>query len=309
MKTLQKAVEEYLALRCGLGFKLERDKILLGKFVSYLKQKRASHITIKDALNFAKQCDARPSHWGTRLGVIRRFALYWRATDPRTEIPPLGLFPTKYDRAKPYIYSKEEIIHLAQEALKLSSNLGLRPKTYSTLFALLAVTGMRISEVIALDDEDVDLNEEILKVRLTKFGKSRLVPIHSTTADALKAYTQHRNKIFPHRKTTAFFVSEKDTRVTQWSIRYNFVLVSERIGLRKITDSYGPRIHDMRHAFAVSTLIRWYRRGLNVDEQIPLLSTFLGHAHPTDTYWYLSAAPELLGLAASRLEKQLGGTQ
>ena len=307
MKSLQKGVEEYLALRCGLGFKLDKNKVILRKFVSYLKQKRASHITIKDSLSFAKQCRTRPSHWGTRLGIIRRFALYWRATDPRTEMPPLGLFPTKHDRAKPYIYSRKEISSIVQEALRLSSQLGLRSKTYSTLFALLAVTGMRISEVIALDDEDVDLNHEILNVRLTKFGKTRWVPIHRTTTDALKAYQRHRNRTVNRRKSTAFFVSENGARVTQWGIRYNFVLVSERVGLRKVTDSRGPRIHDMRHAFAVATLIRWYRQGLNVDEEIPLLSTFLGHAHPTDTYWYLSAAPELLGLAASRLEKQLGG--
>jgi integrase len=234
---------------------------------------------------------------------VRRFAAYRKPTDPRTEIPPEGLLPYRYRRKPPYIYSDEQIIGLIKAAMALPAVRGLRPLTYSTLFGLLAVTGMRISEPLALDRENVDLAKGILTIRRTKFGKSRLIPIHPSTRHALRHYAKRRDQIFPSPSTPAFFVSEQGSRLTGCSARYNFVQASRRIGLRAPAKSHGhgPRLHDLRHGFAVRTLISWYRAGLDVERHLPRLATFLGHAHVNDTYWYLSSVPQLLELATKRL--------
>lgn len=227
--------------------------------------------------------------------------------DPRTEVPSQELLPYRYHRRPPYIYSNDEVKGLIKAAHQLQSPLRLRAATYSTLFGLLAVTGMRISEPISLNQKDVDLMHGILTVYKTKFGKSRLIPIHPSTQKALQRYESLRRRIFPKPRTERFFISEEGTRLTYWTVRDTFVKLSRRIRLRGPHDSHGPRLQDFRHSFATRTLLAWYRNGMNVDRHMPELSAYLGHAHVTDTYWYLSAVPELMQLAAMRLEQRQKG--
>jgi integrase len=235
---------------------------------------------------------------------VRGFAAFRAASDPRTEVPPLGLLPHRYRRKPPYIYiySDNEIGRLLKAAEHLPSKTGLRARTYSTLLALLAVTGMRIGEVVALDRGDVDLSGAVLTIRRTKFGKSRLLPVHATTRGALREYADQRDRIQPRPRTTGFFVAEHGGRLTTNVVERTFVRLSREVGLRSPSDRRGPRLHDIRHRFAVATMLRWYRTGVDVERHLPELSTYLGHGHPTDTYWYLSAVPELMRMVVARLE-------
>ena len=312
MKSLSNALEEYLSLRRGLGFKLTADGKDLSNFVAFLEEQGVSHIRTELAVRWAtKPTDAQPSHWARRLRIVRLFAEYHSATDPRTEVPPQKLLPYQYRRKPPYIYTDKQIRKLIQSADHLPSTVrsttGLRARTYCTLFGLLAVTGMRISEALALDREDIDLRQSLLVVRGTKFGKSRLIPIHKSTEQAVRRYAHFRDRIYPRPKTQRFFVCEHGTRLGYWGVLRTFVRLSRETGLRGPTDSYGPRMHDFRHRFAVKTLIRWYEQGIDVDRHIHVLSAFLGHVKVSDTYWYLSAVPELLQLAAARVENRKGG--
>ena len=304
MNDLRQAVENYLAIRRALGFELRLPAGLLHRFAEFAESQHASHITTDLALRWAIQpSDAQPSTWTWRLGIIRRFAAWHRAADPRTEVPPGGLLPHRYRRKSPYIYSDKEIERLMQEAGKLDSPKGLRAHTYRTLLGLLAVTGMRINEALHLDRQDVDLLQGVLTIRRTKFGKSRLVPVHVSTQKALKTYAETRDRILPGLTTPAFFATDRGTRVTEWNARYTFAKVSQKIGLRAGAGGHGrgPRLHDMRHRFAARTLVNWYRAGRDVEHEIPKLATYLGHVHVNDTYWYLEAVPELLQLATERL--------
>ena len=306
MNELRGGLEEYLAIRRCLGFELRLLTGCLRNFVAFAESEGEVCITTELALRWAKQpTAAQPSTWAWRLGMVRRFAAWRSAMDPRTEIPPEGLLPHRYRRKPPYVYTDAEIERLVREASRLPSSRGLKAATYATLFGLLAVTGMRVSEAIGLDRQDVALDDGILTIRRTKFGKSRLVPVHASTRDALGAYAETRDRILRVAMSSAFFVSEHGTRITEWSTRYNFSKVSRRIGLRASAVGYrhgrGPRLHDMRHRFAARTLIDWYRAGLDVERELPKLSTYLGHVHVNDTYWYLEAIPELLQLATTRL--------
>lgn len=305
MKLLRKAVEDYLTMRRSLGFKLRDMGHNLQHFVSFMEQQGAPIITTDLALQWAKQPqNVQPAQWATRLSFVRSFARYWSATDPRTEIPPLALLPHRYKRSTPYIYSNDEIQHLLKAARNLAPPTGLRPWTYQCLFGLMAVTGLRISEVIGLDRHDVDLEQGLLTVRLTKFGKSRLVPLHPSTVKRLKSYVRRRDDLYPQPLTSRFFLSNRGSPLTDWMARQTFVKLSRQIGLRKTSDRFGPRLHDLRHRFAVTTLLHWYRTGVDVEQRLAALSTYLGHAHVTDTYWYLSAIPQLLALTKDRLEKR-----
>ena len=307
MSEMRTAVEEYLTLRRSLGFKLREHQAVLHDFVYFLEQQGASYITNRLALDWARQPqNVNPAYWARRLSIVRGLARYRSATDPRTEIPPQGLIPHRYHRRPPYIYSDDEIGRLIEAAKQLHSPMGLRASSYSTLLGLLAVTGIRITESIALNCEDVNLKQGVLTVGPTKFGKSRLIPIHQTTQEVLRRYAGLRNQIFPQPKTPSFFVSDRGTRLTHWTVRSTFVQLSRQIGLRGPKDSHGPRLHDLRHRFAIRTLLTWYQTGLDVERHLPELSTYLGHTHVTDTYWYLSATSELLRLAAQRLECRKG---
>jgi integrase/recombinase XerD len=245
----------------------------------------------------------QPAEWARRLRLVRGFAQYHSAIDPRTEIPPPQLLPYRPQRHAPYLYSTVEIAQLIQAASHLPSATGLSACTYATVFGLLAVTGMRISELVALDRDDVDLRDGLLTIRHTKFRKSRCLPLHRITQQALCRYVDLRDRVYPIPQSPGFFVSEQGTRLPHGTVRATFVQLSRQIGLRGPRDSHGPRLHDFRHRFAVETLLRWYREGVDVERHLPELSTYLGHVKVSDTYWYLSATPELLDLVTQRLEQ------
>lgn len=305
MNSLRKAVEDYLILRRSLGFKLRDMGTALRHFVSFMEREGACTITTRLALRWAMQPQqVHPAHWAARLSFVRSFAKHLSAIDPQTEIPPQGRLPYRYQRCTPHFYTDDQIRRLINAAWNLPPTTGLRRWTYSTLFGLLAVTGLRISEAIALQRDDVDLDQGLLIVRLTKFRKSRLVPLHPSTTHRLKRYASKRGTFYPKDIPSHFFLSEQGRPLTDCMVRWTFVRLSRQIDLRGLSDHFGPRLHDFRHRFAVNTLLQWYRSGLDVEQRLPLLSTFLGHTHVTNTYWYLWAVPELLALSKDRLEKR-----
>jgi len=303
MSSLRRALQEYLRLRRALGFKLEKVERTLRRFVEFAEAEAASFITTELALRWAQASPhADAAYWANRLGVVRLFARHCATLDSRTEIPPAGLLPHNVRRKPPYLYSDAEIAGLIEAARHLPSRTGLRAATISTLLGLIAVTGMRRSEPIDLDRGDVDLTHGVITVRRSKFGKSRYLPLHPSTQQALQRYQAERDRLCPRPQTASFFVSEQGTRVSQWALYAAFVKVSRQIGLRGPSDRHGPRLHDLRHSFALRTILGWYREGHDVERLLPRLATYLGHAHITDTYWYLTATPELLRSAALRLD-------
>jgi len=305
MKKLRKAVRDYLALRRALGFKLERAEVGLSDFVSFLEGQGTSHITTERALEWATQpAHVQPWVWTQRLSFVRGFARHWSATDPRTEVPPLGLLPYRSLRSRPYLYSDEEIRRLLKAAKSLASRHPLRPWTYYCLFGTLVVTGLRLGEALNLRTEDVDWSEGLLTIRDTKFGKSRLVPLHPSTCKVLAAYAKRRDSLFGVRGEAHFFVNQNGNRLDQGDVHRIFYALSQQIGMRAPSASHGPRLHDFRHRLAIQSLVQWYRSGQDVERLLPVLSTYLGHSHVSDTYWYLSACPELMGLARERMDKR-----
>jgi integrase/recombinase XerD len=305
MNTLRQAVQEYLTLRRSLGFKLRDAGKLLQAYVKFMEEQRAPYITTKLALAWAQQpSTVQPAEWARRLSVVRIFARHRSATDPRTQIPPEGLLPYRPKRARPYLYSAQEIRRFLRAALSLPARGGLRPWTYHCLFGLLSVTGMRIGEVRNLELQDVDLRTGVLTIRSGKFGKSRLIPIHASTRRVLADYLARRDRRWAARPVSSYvFLSNWGNQLDGGEIHRTFYALSRQIGLRGRSDSHGPRLHDMRHRFAVMTLLRWYRSGKDVERKLPYLSAYLGHVHVSDTYWYLSAWPELMREAMSRLER------
>lgn len=309
MNTLREAVEEYVTIRRGLGTELRLPAAALRRFVEFLEHEESDFVTTELALRWAQQpVRCRPSTWADRLDVVRRFAVWRSVTDPRTQIPPRRLLPHRRRRNAPYIYTDEEIEQLMAEASRLPSPKGLRALTYTTLFGLLATTGLRPGEGIALEVADVDLLGGVLAVRKTKFGKSRFVPIHESTRRVLADYSEQRDRLYPRRTATAFFISERGTALYHEGVAYTFAKVSRAIGLRAPIDGRrkgcGPRLMDLRHRFATRKLIEWYRAGLDVEREMPKLATYLGHVHVRHTYWYIEAVPELLQLATERLSQR-----
>ena len=306
MSELALLLDEYLATRRALGNRLELPGRLLKRFVAFAVQHQSPFITTECAMQWATEPhDAQPAQWAGRLSMVRGFARYAHGVDPRHEVPPPGLLPERYRRRQPYLYRDTEIAELIAAARELSATTGLRPLTYATMLGLLSVTGMRVSEVVNLDRDDVDLAGGVLTVRDSKFGKSRYLPVHESTTRALHRYTRRCDRLCPNPRVPAFFLAERGTRITQCTLRRTFAKLSKQVGLRTPSKSHGigPRLHDMRHRFAVNTLLRWYRDGVDVERHIPRLATWLGHAHVSDTYWYLTATPELLQLAARRLDR------
>jgi integrase/recombinase XerD len=304
VKPWEKALKDYLRIRRSLGFQLREAEFLLRNFVAFLQSERAHYITRELAVRWATQpANVQPSFWAERLGIVRRFAIWHSAIEPRTEIPPAGLLPHRYRRKPPHIYSDEEIEKLLRHTQQLSSPKRLRALTFTTLFGLLVATGMRVNEALGLDRPDVDLELGILHIRRGKFGKSRYVPVHPSTVEALKKYAETRDRLFPAPLIRSFFISERRRRITGPTAEYTFAKLCQRIGLRAGAKGRGrgPRLMDMRHRFAVRTLIHWYRSGLDVERELPKLSTYLGHVHVNHTYWYVEAVPELLQLATNRL--------
>ena len=307
MSLLRQRAEDYLDIRRALGYKLTSQARVLFGFVSYLEVAGASRVTIELALAWATEpADADPIWWSRRLSVARCFARHLQAIDPDTEVPPAHLLPRGARRAVPYIYSEADIAALMAAARTLRS--ALQAATYETLIGLLSVTGMRVGEAIGLDRDNIDFDQGALRIRLGKFGKSRVVPLHPSTRAALRAYLGRRDQLCRSPNTTSFFVSTTGTRLTYNTVRSIFARLAQQAGLQARSASCRPRIHDLRHRFAVQTLLDWYRSGVDVATRLPLLSTYLGHVKPSSTYWYLDAAPELLTLATRRLERRNGAT-
>jgi integrase len=306
MSRLAQHAGEYLRLRRALGHDLADAVRLLPRFVAYLDEAGVSSITIEAAVAWAQRPDAGPpsSVWARRMTVTRGFARYMSGIDPVTQVPPLGLVTFRRRWRPPFIYSAADIEALIAGVPRLIPT-PLRAATFQTMIGLLAATGMRVGEVIALDRADIDWAEGVLVVRNSKFGKSREIPLHPTTVAALAGYARFRERQLPRPESPAFFVSMKGTRVIYTDFGTGFRKLAALAGVGA-GSPVSPRIHDLRHSFAVHTLIGWYRADEDVGALLPRLSTYLGHLTPGYTYWYLSAAPELLQLAAARLEKAKG---
>lgn len=300
MNGLKKAARDYVRLRRSLGFKLRWVPGHLSNFISFLKERKADHITSSLALQWAQQNNVQPVTAARRLTDLRGFAVYCKAIDSRHEIPPKKAFPHQGKRARPYLYTDEEIARLLRAAEEMG---GLHGQTYCHLFGLLAVTGLRISEAVHLRPQDVRLDERMLVILGTKFGKSRLVPIHSSTQRALAQYARTRDRFF-RRDVPTFFVTKRGNGIMPGTVRQIFHRLSRKIGIRGQRASHGPRLHDFRHRFAVQTLVNWYRTGEQIEQRLPVLSTYLGHRRVSDTYWYISACPELMGMAVKRFERR-----
>ena len=305
MSELRHALDDYLAIRRALGFKLDRAGRLLADFICHMEASGSDTITIDAALAWATlPPDGAPEWWGHRLSVVRSFARHLHAIDPAHQVPPPDILPGRSHRATPYPYSAADIAALMTAARELRSP--LRAATFETLVGLLAVSGLRIGEALRLDRDDVDLVEGVLVVRNSKFGKSREVPVHSTTVEALAAFARQRDRLCPRPVDPAFFISLAGTRLLYCNAHLAWLDLVRRAGLQPRSPTCRPRPHDLRHRFAVVTLLGWYRDGADVAARMPMLSTYLGHVHPANTYWYLSAAPELLAIVVARLESTVG---
>ncbi len=310
MSVLRQAIQNYLVLRRSLGCKLEEYDRHLSDFVAYMERTGHTVITTATAMEWACSSDrlSRKTQ-AMRFSAVRGFAAYVRALEPRTEVPPPHILPHPKQRPAPYLYTPTEIQALmsAAQNLPVRNRTGaLRPYTYATLIGLLMATGMRLGEAIRLDRSDLDQDEDLLVIRHTKFGKSREVPLHRTTVAALRTYAAKRDQIIPRPRVPTFFITERGTRLHKTNVGFCFRRLLRQIVLPDLP-KHRPRIHDLRHTFAVETLIGWYRAGTDVQARLPLLSTYLGHVDPINTYWYLTGVPELVGLAAERLEQNLGG--
>lgn len=303
-------VDEYVSLRRGLGFKCGNEARWLHDFALYLEQRGITRVTTAEAVRWAtRPASAQPAHWAARLRVVRRFALHLSSFDERTEVPPVGLLPFYPRRRPPYLYTDDQVRKLLVAARQLRAGNGIREngiraKTLITFIGLLAVTGLRSSEAIALDDQHVDLQQGIITVREGKYRKSRLVPVQPSTVRALRDYAQARDRVFRRRPTEGFFVGWNGDRLHVDAVQYTFRQLCRRAGVQADPGHRQPRLHDFRHRLAVRALIHWYRCGADVEHHLPTLSTYLGHVHIADTYWYLTAVPELLRLASDRLERQ-----
>ncbi|MDP2621813.1 MAG: tyrosine-type recombinase/integrase [Hyphomicrobiales bacterium] len=313
MSAIRDALVQYVAVRRALGTKLQEPALTLDHFVDFLEREGAEFITTERALRWAMEPQlVQRATWTRRLTMVRGFAAWLSAVDARTEVPPRRLLDARRRRKAPHIYSDQEIERLMLEASGLSSPTGLRALTYSTLIGLLAATGLRPGEALALDRSDVDLANGILSIRQTKFGKSRFVPVEDSTRVALERYAQQRDRLWSRRLSEAFLICERGMRLAGGTARRTFAKMSCTIGLRTKAQrrriGRGPRLQDFRHSFATARLVAWYRAGLDVSRELPKLATYLGHVDVGLTYWYIEAVPELLQLAAEYLGvRQPGG--
>ncbi len=303
MSRLQESLDEYLTVRRSVGFKLRDTEYLLRDFVAHLDRAGAPTVTVDLALAWAKRpVNAHPHKWRQRLTVALGFATYLHTLDAAAEVPPRDLLVARRTRIAPYLYADSEVATLISAAGRLAPP--FRGATYRTLLGLLAVTGMRIGEAIGLDRDDVNWNDGVLTIRTSKFGRSRELVLHPSTVEAMRAYDRCRRDR-PPPSTPAFFISTTGKRLIPTNVQHTFRGLVSATGVAAGTTGRPPRLHDLRHTFAVNTVVDWYRDGGDVQGRLYLLSTYLGHVDPKDTYWYLSAAPQLLALAATRLEQTL----
>ncbi len=305
---LREPLADYLALRRALGYRLDRPEKLLNLFLTHLEASHQDVVTVQNALAWAQlPTNGASNWWGYRLSTVRGFATYLHALDPAHEVPAAELLPQRPQRATPYLYSDADVAALMSGAGSLRSP--LRRATVATLVGLLVVTGLRVGEAIGLDRADVDLTTGRLLVRHGKFDKARELWLHPTTLDALKRYQRLRDRAAPPTGTTAFFVSAAGTRLLYCNVHNTVHRLVSGAGLTPRATSCRPRIHDLRHSFAVNAMIDAYATGQDGQVRLTLLSTWLGHVHPASTYWYLSASPELMAIAGHRLEAHLANTR
>ena len=304
MTTMSRHLDDYLKLRRQLGFKLRVPAILLRNFVLFAGQQGARFVSTKLSLGWATlPTNITQRQRARRLGVVRQFAQYVSAIEPRTEVPAQKLIPWQFRRNDPFHYTEQNVLQLIGAARQIAPSYKIKGITLGVLLGLLAVTGMRVGEALALDCADIDFTRALLMVRRGKGNKSRLVPLHPSTVQALQQYKDVRDEIYPRLVNPSFFVWEGGVRLLHHTAHHWFVVAAGQVGLRKPGDSPAPRLHDLRHYFAVRTLLNWYRSDVDVEAHLPELATFLGHVHVRDTYWYLSAVPELLMLATLRWER------
>jgi integrase len=305
MSALAQAADDYLALRRALGHELADAHRLLPRFVAYLDAIGSSTLTIEAALAWAQQPEADPqsSVWPKRMVAARGFARYMAGIDSRTQVPPSGLIPSRQRWRPPFIYNPTDVAALMAAAHSIRYR--LPATTHETVIGLLAATGLRVGEALKLDRSDIDWSDGVLLIRESKFGKTRKVPLLASTLGALEHYAVVRDQMCERPTTRSFFVSVRGTRLSYPVVQQVFrrLCNETRVGADAANP---PRIHDFRHSFTVNTLLEWYRAGENVEVRLPWLSTYLGHRDPRSTYWYLSASPELLALAAGRLELSRG---
>jgi integrase/recombinase XerD len=302
MTDLAAHVQDYLRLRRSLGFKLEQPGEDLPRFVAYLEASGAETITAELAISWARLPEGvQLVHWAHRLGAVRGFATYLKTIDPATEVPPHDVFGARQQRPVPYLWSDADIGRLMDGARRLRP--AIWAATCETLFGLLAASGMRIGEAVGLERSDVDLATGVVTIRDGKFGRTRIVPLHESTTAALASYAARRDALSPGSR--AFFVPTTATALGTGSVQVAFKRITTQIGLR--SESVRPRLHDLRHTFAVRTLVEWLRAGVDVSVGMPALATYLGHVNYVGTYWYLQASPELMALAAARLGSRFGG--
>lgn len=305
MSALRQAAENYLATRRACGYALRQEGRMLLDFVGNLERGGARRITVDTALAWATEPrHADPVWWAKRLTVVRGFARYLSTLDEDSEVPPADLLPGKVHRRTPYLYSPAQIAALMGAAHRLASP--LRAATFEAFIGLMAVTGLRTGEAMSLDRADVDLAEGMLMVRNSKFGKSRHIPLHPTTTVALGRYARRRDELCLRPAALSFFLSGAGTRLNHTNASTTFAGLLRVTGIVAPPGGRRPRLYDLRHSFAVATLLTWYEDDLDVPARLPALSTYMGHAAPSATYWYLQAAPELMALAARRLERFLG---
>jgi len=302
MSTLAAAAEDYLRMRRALGYKLDRQGRQLLQFVAYLDRVGASTITIEHAVAWATQpTGSECRYWADRLSVVRQFARFLQTIDPSCEVPPTRLLSYRRRRVAPHIYTPQQIEDLMLATQDLRGE--LHRATMQTLIGVMAVTGMRIGEAIGLDRDDVDHRHQLLRVIDSKFGKSRELALHASTMAAVNDYAQLRDRLCPRPSCTTFFVSRNGTRLLSQCVHRVFARLVGAVGLEPPPGRRRPRPHDLRHSFAVSTLLDWYASNTtSVQARLPWLSTYMGHAEPANTYYYLTAAPQLLELTARRLE-------
>ncbi|MEI6575105.1 MAG: tyrosine-type recombinase/integrase [Bacteroidota bacterium] len=304
--SLSLELQRYLEIRRNLGFDLGTAERVLKQFVCFLETKNETHITSELFLQW-KQVFGKAAQytWAARLGMVRIFASWLHSFDVHHEIPPQSLIPCHYRRKQPYIYTDDQIRSIIEAAGVLPSINGFRALTYPAFFGLVSVTGLRISEAISLNNKDVDLQDGIITLYNGKNGKDRILPVTECTKKYLKEYSRKRDRLLG-QTPEPFFVSDEGIRLTDCAVRYNFVVIGKMIGLRAHQRFYkhgiGPRIHDLRHTFAVKVMINWYKEGKNIDQEMLKLVTYLGHKSMTHTYWYIEAVPELLALASQRAE-------
>lgn len=307
MRTLRKGIEDYVAMKRVMGFSFGQQESCLLRFCGFLEVANEPHITTDLAKKWALGTDKEPTYiHAKKLAAIRPFAMHWQTIEANTEVWAEDTWDIRYKRVAPYIYTQKEITAILDACLKLELDDTIRPLMFHTLFGLIASCGLRLSEALKLKIDDVDFKLGPLTIRKTKFNKIRIIPVHVNTIKALKKYWDLRQKLHPNSKIPEFFISHYDRAIKSNMAEWTFDKVAVTAGVRK-ESRRGARIHDFRHTFIMRTIEGWYREGKNIEELLPILSTYVGHANPGSTYWYMTLTPELMEFAKDKLDTYMGG--